>query len=81
MKITSVRKNYIQKSRIFLYPMLNIRRGVSVTPVQTYLTWENVYTVEDCKMIALYHLRDDKEFKDFEEQNYLIMICLITSLN
>lgn len=68
MKITSIRKNYIQKSRIFLYPLLNIRRGVSVTPVQTYLTWDNVYTVEDCKLIAVYHLRDDKEFKDFEEK-------------
>ena len=68
MKITSVRKTYIQKSRIFLYPLLNIRRGVSVTPLQTYLTWDEVYTVSDCKLIAVYHLRDDKQFKDFEEQ-------------
>ena len=71
MKITSIRKSYIQKSKLFLYPLLNIRRGVSITPVETYMAWENIYTVNDCKLICVYHLRDDKEFKDFEEQKLL----------
>ena len=33
-------KDYIQKSRIFLYPSLDIRRGTLVKPVQTYVAWE-----------------------------------------
>jgi hypothetical protein len=70
-EIKSLYKEYIQKSRIFLYPLLNIPRGVSVTPIQTYMEWEGVYTIDDCKLIALYHLRDDHEFKKFEEVKLL----------
>ena len=71
MKITSIRKSYIQKSKLFLYPLLGIKRGVSVTPVQTYMAWKDIYTVNDCKLIAVYHLRDDNQFKEFEENKLL----------
>lgn len=71
MKITSIRKSYIQKSKLFLYPLLGIKRGVSVTPVQTYMAWKDVYTINDCKLIAVYHLRDDAQFKEFEENKLL----------
>lgn len=71
MKITTVSQKYAQKSRLFVYPLLGIRRGVSVTPVGTYLTWRDMYTVVDCKFIAVYHLRDDAAFKQFEKR-YLI---------
>lgn len=68
MKLKSIQQTYIQKSRIFLYPLLGIRRGVSVTPIQTFMAWQGVYTVSDHKFIAQYHLRDDQEFKTFEEK-------------
>ena len=71
MKLTSLYPSYIQKSRLFLYPILRIRRGVSVTPVQTYITWEDKYSLKDYKFIVLYHLRDDKEFKHFEQEKLL----------
>jgi hypothetical protein len=71
MKLEQLQKEYIQKSRIFLYPLLNIRRGVSVTPIQTYMTWENYFKVTDYKFIMTYHLRDDVDFKNFEEQKLL----------
>lgn len=71
MKLKKLQKQYIQKSRIFLYPLLGIRRGGSTTPVQTYLTWDGVYTVNDYKFIAVYHLRDDEDFKFFEEKKLL----------
>lgn len=67
MILTSVYKKYIQKSRIFLYPTLSIKRGVSVTPVQTYMAWHNVYKFEDNKFIVVYHMRKDAEFRKFEE--------------
>ena len=75
MKINTIYQQYIQKSRIFLYPMLKIRRGVSVTPIDTFVSWDNIYSLEDCKLIVVYHLRDDVDFKRFEKErlynNYL----------
>ena len=65
--LTSIYKKYIQKSRIFLYPVLRIKRGVSVTPVQTYMAWDGMYEFEDNKFIVVYHKREDREFKRFEE--------------
>jgi hypothetical protein len=67
MKIKSIYPNYIQKSRLFLYPLLGIKRGGTVTPKETYMAWDNVYTLDDNKLIVVYHLRDDPEFKKFEE--------------
>lgn len=71
MKIKALQAKYIQKSRIFFYPILGIRRGVSVTPVDTFITWKNMYTVNDYKFIVTYHFRDDEDFKKFEEHKLL----------
>jgi len=66
--IKSLYRDYFQKSRIFLYPALDIKRGSSVTPIQTYVSWEGHYKPEDGKFICLYHIRDDDDFKRFEKQ-------------
>jgi len=71
MILKTIQKTYVQKSRIFLYPLLGIRRGVSITPIQTYMTLNKLYSTDDCKLIAVYHKRDDNAFKNFEN-NYLI---------
>jgi len=71
MKIKSLYRDYIQKSRLFLYPLLNIKRGVSVKPLQTYMGWENTYCLTDSKLILQYYLRDDQDFKLFEEVKLL----------
>ena len=52
---------------MFLYPLLSIRRGVSVVPIQTFMSWDNIYDTSDYKLICNYHARSDKEFKLFEE--------------
>ena len=65
--INELYMEYIQKSRIFLYPALEIKRGSSVTPIETYVSWEDVYTIADKKLICIYHLRDEIEFKTFEK--------------
>lgn len=66
MSIQSLNKEYIQKSRIFLYPALGIKRG-SNSPIQIYAAWEGVYKPEDYKLSCLYHLRNDTEFRAFEK--------------
>jgi hypothetical protein len=71
MRIKTVYPDYIQKSRLFLYPALDIKRGVSVTPIQTYLSWKGKYEVEDCRFIVRYHMRDDQDFRLFEEVKLL----------
>jgi hypothetical protein len=71
MAITSLYKDYFQKSRIFMYPILEIKRGASVTPIETYLSWENQYSLCDRKLICHYHLRDDSEFTVFEKEKLL----------
>jgi len=71
MKIKSLNKDYIQKSRLFLYPLLGIKRGVSVTPVQTYMSWKDKYCFTDSKLVCKYYLREDTDFKVFEEVKLL----------
>jgi len=67
MKIKSLYRDYIQKSRLFLYPLLDIKRGVSVTPIQTFMAWDEHYCFTDSKFICQYHLRNDQDFKIFED--------------
>ncbi len=69
--IKSLHRDYVQKSRIFLYPFLDIKRGVSIIPIQTYVSWEDCYSVDDMKLICLYNLRNDNEFKNFERLKLL----------
>lgn len=71
MAIESLFKEYYQKSRIFLYPILEIKRGSSVTPIETYIAWDEHYSSKDMKLICLYHLRDDPEFRIFERDRLL----------
>jgi hypothetical protein len=71
MVIKSLYKDYFQKSRVFLYPALGITRGVSVTPIETYVSWKDYYAKEDGKLICLYHLRSDEEFRKFEKSKLL----------
>ena len=71
MTIKSLFRDYVQKSGMFMYPALNIERGGSVTPIETYISWKGNYDVTDCKLICLYHLRDDIEFRNFEKYKLL----------
>lgn len=71
MSVRSLYKDYVQKSRIFLYPALDIKRGHSVTPIQTYASFQGVHGIEDCKLICMYHMRADEEFRAFEKVKLL----------
>jgi hypothetical protein len=67
MNPTTLYRKYFQKSKIFLYPLLDIKRGTSVVPIQTYIAWDNYYKPEDMKLIATYHVRTDQEFIQFDK--------------
>ena len=67
MVISTLYKKYFQKSKIFLYPLLDIKRGTSVIPEETYLGWNNTVTPEDMKLICVYHTRTDAEYVNFEK--------------
>lgn len=71
MTIKSLYKDYFQKSRVFLYPALEIKRGSSVMPISTHIAWEGRYKPEDRKLICLYYLREDEEFVRFEKNKLL----------
>lgn len=66
MVINTLYKKYFQKSKIFLYPLLGIRRGTSVVPSETYLSWNDKYSPEDMKLVCVYETRNDREYKSFE---------------
>lgn len=68
MAIKALYKDYFQKSRVFLYPVLGIKKGSSIVPNECYISWEGKYSIQDEKLICTYHLRTDKEFKAFESK-------------
>lgn len=67
MSINALYRNYFQKSKIFVYPLLGIKKGISVTPVQTYFGWNDYVTPEDMKLVAVYHERKDQDYVNFEK--------------
>jgi hypothetical protein len=66
MVINALYSKYFQKSKIFLYPLLGIKRGTSVTPDETYLSWNEKYSPEDMKLVCVYKTRTDAEYINFE---------------
>jgi len=67
MAIKSVYSKYFQKSKVFLYPLLGIKRGVKVVPSETYLAWDPFYIPEDMKLVCLYHPQEKDDYETFEK--------------
>jgi 5'-3' exonuclease len=65
MVINNIYVKYFQKSKIFIYPLLNIKRGSSIVPVETFVSWDNKYSPNDAKLICLYDNKEDAEYKNF----------------
>lgn len=71
MPIKNLYDEYFQKSKLFLYPLLDIGRTNSITPITTCLSWKDHYEVKDLALMCLYHTRDDAEFRTFEKYKLL----------
>lgn len=70
-KLKDIYTKYFQKSKGFLYPALGIAKGTSVTPIETYMGFNDEIHYTDKKLVCLYYLRDDMEFTNFEEKRLL----------
>jgi hypothetical protein len=59
---------YFQKSKVFLYPLLGIKKGVRFVPVQTYISWNNICPENMNKFLCLYNIdkKDETLKKQFE---------------
>lgn len=57
--------DYFQKSKVFLYPLLRLQKGITHVPSQTYIRWENVYKSEDVKFLCEYTYKDINSFLKF----------------
>ena len=53
--------DYFQKSKVFLYPLLDIKKGVRFVPSQTYLSWNDNYVLDKNKFICLYKIEPGLE--------------------
>lgn len=67
MALNALYKKYFQKSKIFLYPLLDIKRGSCAVPTETYVCWDGNYTTEDMKLVCVYHTKNDPEYIEFEK--------------
>lgn len=68
--IKSLYEGYFQKSGVFLFPILGISKGSSVTPIGIYTSLKGHYDHGDCKLITSYYLRDDQDFRVFEKTDF-----------
>lgn len=71
MAVEGVHKEYVQKSQIFLYPLLGIPRGGIIRFLLTYISWEGQYTPDDKKLIVTYKPVKSQAFRDFEKKHLL----------
>lgn len=63
----SVYTDYFQKSKVFLYPLLRLRKGITYVPIETYICWDTVFEETDNKFMCLYKSEYDDSFKEFED--------------
>ena len=68
MAIKSVYSKYFQKSKVFLYPLLRIKRGAKIVPSETYLAWNDIVKTEDMKLVCLYHPKEKEEYELYENK-------------
>lgn len=68
MAVKSIYSKYFQKSKVFLYPLLGLKRGLKTVPSETYLAWNDVIKTEDMKLVCLYHPNKSNEYEKHEKK-------------
>ena len=64
--------DYFQKSKVFLYPLLNIKKGIRFVPLETYLSWDGLFSIKQNKFFCLYKVPEgNEEEKMFEVFKHL----------
>lgn len=75
---------YFQKSKVFLYPLLQIKKGEDFVPVETYILWEGLYDESKFKYICIYRTEKTMEYKLFEDRvlkNHRLLECSVSLSN
>jgi hypothetical protein len=67
MALTALYRKYFQKSKIFLYPLLDIKKGTTTVPIDTYFSWEGKYNLEDMKLVCIYKTSNTPGYLAFEK--------------
>lgn len=62
-----VYQSYLQKSSLFCYPILGIRKHSRFVPSGTYFALKDYYSVSDCRLICIYNNCDQTGFENFSE--------------
>ena len=62
---------YFQKSKVFLYPLLKIKKCITRVPIQTYVAWDNVYSTNDLKFLCEYKTKQTPKFNSFAKSHLL----------
>jgi hypothetical protein len=60
--------NYFQKSRVFCYSVLGIKKGIPHPPEECYMALKDHYFYEDCKLILHYKNCNSKTFQLHSEK-------------
>jgi len=61
--------DYFQKSKVFLYPLLKLKKGIEFVPDYTYVAWENLYEESNFKFLCLYSVnKKNVEFEIFSKK-------------
>ena len=64
----NLNQNYFQKCRVFLYPLLNIEKGLAFYPKEVYTAWEDYYLQSDYKLMLLFDISNHTSYKEFESE-------------
>jgi hypothetical protein len=57
---------YFQKSKIFLYPLLGIKKGAAFIPYETYVSWKDEYSINSMLLFCLYKEKSTRAYEEFE---------------
>lgn len=63
--------DYFQKSKVFLYPLLGLEKGLDYVPEQTYIAWEGVCKPHHLKLLCLYKAVVNEKYLQFVKNNIL----------
>lgn len=64
-RLNGLYKKYFQKSKSFLFPILEIKKDSEYRPSQTYLSWDDRYDHSDCRLIVVYEKGEGIKWKSF----------------
>jgi hypothetical protein len=52
---------YFQKSKVFLYPLLGVAKGIRYVPIQTYTSWNGHHVGNENLLICVYAIEQDSK--------------------